>query len=126
MSTWNTPPVGIRTAQRRLQVWSNLASFQTFSVTANVAGSAIWDDLRDSDERKAEVRGLPRPATGQAEVYSPFSANLVLQAGSTQQLITATRHIGPGNRYHPARSSNLNPQMDAWYRLGAAIIQPDK
>jgi len=113
-------------ALRRLQVWSNLASFQTFTLTANVVGSAIWDDLRDLEERRAEVRGLPQPNTGAAEVYSPFSANLVVRAGSTQQLITATRHVGPQNRYHPARTSNFNPQMDPWYRLGAAIIHPDK
>lgn len=113
-------------ALRRLQVWSNLASFQTFSVTANVVGSAIWDDLRDLDERQAEVRGLSRPDTGSMEVYSPFSANLVVRAGATSQLITATRRVRPRNRYHPARTSNFNPQMDAWYRLGAAIVHPGK
>jgi hypothetical protein len=120
------PDQGEAAALRRLQVWSNLASFETFSATANIVGSAIWDDLRDADERRAEVRGLPRPDTGRVEVYSPFSANLVVRAGATPQLITATRHIGPKNRYHPVRTSNFNPQMDAWYRLGAAIIHPDK
>ena len=107
-------------------MWSNLASFNTFTVTANVIDSAIWDDLRDSEERRAEVRGLPRPNTGTAEIYSPFSANLVVRAGTGPQLITATRHVGPQNRYHPARTANFNPQMDAWYRLGAAIIHPDR
>ncbi|HUT91985.1 MAG TPA: carbon-nitrogen hydrolase family protein [Thermoguttaceae bacterium] len=109
---------------RRLQVWSNMASFHTFTATVNVTGSAIWDDLRDAEERRVEVRGLPRPDTGPVEVYSPFSANLVVRAGDAPQLITATRHIGPLNRYHPSRTSNFNPQMDAWYRLGAAIIGP--
>ena len=111
-------------ALRRLQVWSNMASFQTFTATVNVVGSAIWDDLRDAEERRAEVRDLPRPGTGSVEVYSPFSANLVVRAGQTRQLITATRHVGPQNRYHPSRTSNFNPQMDAWYRLGAAILHP--
>lgn len=109
---------------RRLQVWSNLASFQTFTATVNVVGSAIWDDLRDAEERRAEVRGLPRPNTGPVEVYSPFSANLVIRAGQTPQLITATRRVGPQNRYYPSRTSNFNPQMDAWYRFGAAIVGP--
>lgn len=111
---------------RRLQVWSNLASFHTFTATANATGSAIWDDLQDAAERRAEVRGLPHPDTGPFEVYSPFSANLVVRAGAGPQLITATRHLGPRNRYHPDRTSNFNPQMDAWYRLGAALIQPDQ
>jgi predicted amidohydrolase len=113
-------------AFQRLQTWSNLASFQTFTVTANVVGGAIWDDLRDPEERRAEVLGLPRPNTGSAEVYSPFSANLVVRADSTPQLLTATRHVGPKNRYHPSRTSNFNPQMDAWYRVGAAILRPSK
>lgn len=111
-------------ALRRLQVWSNMASFQTFTATVNPVGSVIWDDLRDAEERRAEVRDLPRPDTGSVEVYSPFSANLVVRAGQTRQLITATRHVGPQNRYHPSRTSNFNPQMDAWYRLGAAILHP--
>lgn len=116
----NDPDVALR----RLQVWSNMASFHTFTATVNVTGSAIWDDLRDAEERRVEVRGLPRPDTEPVEVYSPFSANLVVRAGDAPQLITATRHIGPLNRYHPSRTSNFNPQMDAWYRLGAAIIGP--
>ena len=95
-------------------------------MTVNVVGSAIWDDLGDLDERQAEVRGLPRPKTGPVEVYSPFSANLLVRAGSGPQLITATRLIGPKNRYHPSRTSNFNPQMDAGYRLGAAIISPGR
>ncbi len=109
---------------RRLQVWSNLASFQTFTATANVLGSAIWDDLRGLDERRAEVQGLPHPDTGAVEVYSPFSANLVVRAGPGPQLITATRRVGTANLYHPRRTSDFNPQMDGWYRVGAAIIYP--
>ncbi|MBI4660811.1 MAG: carbon-nitrogen hydrolase family protein [Verrucomicrobia bacterium] len=111
---------------RRVQVWSNLASFLTFTVTANVVGSAIWDDLRDLDERRAEVRGLPRPDNGPVEVYSPFSANLVVRAKAGPDLIVATRRVGRVNPYHPRRTSNFNPQMEAWYRLGAQLIQPKR
>lgn len=117
----SSPEAGLR----RLQVWSNLASFQTFTATANVLGSAIWDDLRGLDERRAEVNGLPRPDTGMVEVYSSFSANLVVHAGAGPQLITVTRRVGPANLYHPRRTSNFNPQMDAWYRLGATIVHPN-
>jgi hypothetical protein len=67
---------------------------------------------------------LPRPSAGAVEVYSPFSANLVKRAGSEPQLIVATRHIGRTNSYHPQSTSRFNPQMEAWYRLGAAIIRP--
>lgn len=120
----NDPATDESTSLRRLQVWCNLASFQTFTATVNVVGSAIWDDLRTAEERRAEVRGLPRPDTGAVEVYSPFSANLVVSAGTGPQLIMATRRVDARNRYHPTRTSNFNPQMDAWYRLGAAIVGP--
>ena len=113
-------------ALQRLQVWSNLASFQTFSVTVSVAGSAIWDDLRDAEERRAEVRDQPRPNSGPVDVYSPFSANLVVRADRGVPLITATRRVGAKNEYHPRRTSNFNPQMDAWYRLGAALLHPQE
>jgi hypothetical protein len=36
------------------------------------------------------------------------------------------RRVGPANLYHPRRTSNFNPQMDAWYRLGSAIISSEK
>jgi predicted amidohydrolase len=118
------PAPGSEADLRRLQVWSNLASYQTFSATVNLTGSAIWDDLRDLDERRAEVRAQPRPDAGRVEVYSPFSANLVVRAAAGPQLITATRRVGRLNPYHPRRTSHLNPQMEAWYRLGAAILRP--
>jgi predicted amidohydrolase len=111
---------------RRLQVGSNLASFHTFTATANVTSSAIWDDLRDAEERRAVVRGLPQPDTGAVEVYSPFSANLVVRAGTGPQLITATRRVNRLNPHHPGRTSNFNPQMDAWHRLGARLIAPQE
>jgi hypothetical protein len=117
---------GAEASLRRLQVWSNLASFQTLTATVNVIGSAIWDDLRAMDESRAEVRELPRPSGGPVEVYSPFSANLVLRAGAGRQLLVVTRRVGRANAYHPRRTSALNPQMEAWYRLGAEIIHPSE
>ncbi len=109
---------------RRVQVWSNLASFHTFSATVNVVGSALWDDLRDAEERRAEVRGTPRPAVAPVEVYSPFSANLVARARAGPELLVATRHVSAVNSHYPTRTSRFNPQMDAWYRIGAAIVRP--
>jgi hypothetical protein len=110
-------------ALRRLQLWSNLASFMTFSAMANPVGSAIWDDLHASDETRAEVRGLPRPDTGPVEVYSPFSANLVVRANAGQTFLFASRRVNKSNGFYPRRSASLNPQMDPWYRLGAALVR---
>jgi hypothetical protein len=101
-----------------------VAPFQWYWYVPRALRNNVWDDLGDMEERRAEVRGLPRPRSGPVEVYSPFSANLVVRAGVGPQLITATRHVGPKNQDHPRRTSQFNPQMDAWYRLGAAIIGP--
>lgn len=109
---------------RRLQVAANMASFNTFTVSVNSAGSTIWDDLHGADESRAVVLGLPRPATGPVEVFSPFSANLVARAGAGPELLVATRRVPALNPHHPRRTSNLNPQMDAWYTTGAKIIHP--
>jgi len=109
---------------QRLQVGANLVSFHTFSATVNVIESAIWDDLRDAEERRAVVRDLPRPQTGEVEIFSPFSANLIVRAGTSPDLILATRHVTPTNRHYPNRTSQMNPQMDLWYRLGADIVRP--
>jgi predicted amidohydrolase len=110
---------------RRNQVWINCASFQTFTVTANPVGSAIWDDLLGGQETSAQVKGRPRPDSGACEVYSPWSANLVVNATADTALIMATRTIPPGvNPHHPFQTTRYNPQMDAWYRLGAHLVHP--
>jgi hypothetical protein len=94
------------------------------TATVNLVGSTLWDDLRATDETRAEVHGLPRPDTGAVQVYSPFSANVVSRADGRTDLLVATRRIPGANPYHPSRTANFNPQMDAWYRLGAAIVSP--
>jgi len=110
---------------RLLQLWSNHASFLTFTVVANVSDSIIWDDLRGMDEISAEYKGRPRVNSGPLEVFSPWSANLVKRAGSDTPLIVATRKIPtPTNPHHPSQTTRYNPQMDAWYRLGANLIHP--
>jgi predicted amidohydrolase len=109
---------------RRTQIWSNMASFKTFTAVANVTGSQIWDDLSGREDVRHAVRGTPKPEHGPLEIYSYFSANLVLTATAGQPLIVAKRRVLKNNPHHPARTSNMNPQMDPWYRLGAAIIRP--
>ncbi|MCY2954462.1 MAG: carbon-nitrogen hydrolase family protein [Planctomycetota bacterium] len=109
--------------QRRLQVWANAASFRTFTATANVDEAMIWDDLHGDEESRAVVKGTPRPDPGEVAVYSPFSANLVARA-SPGGLVVVTRRVPAVNPYHPAKTSSLNPQMKAWYELGAQSISP--
>jgi predicted amidohydrolase len=109
--------------QRRYETWANMASFSTFTVIADVADAVIWDDLRGRDESRAVVKGLPQPDTGNVEVYSPFSANLVLRK-MPGSLAVATRRVPAVNPHHPGRTSNLNPQMKSWYELGASLISP--
>ena len=112
--------------QTRLQVWSNHASFLTFTATVNVGDAALWDDLRGMEEISAEAKRRQRPDTGAVEVYSPWSANLVARASSPSELIVATRTIPAAtNPHHPLQTTRYNPQMDAWYRIGARVVRPD-
>ena len=110
-------------AVQRQQVWCNLASFQTFTATVNVTGAGIWDDLRAQEERRAPI-GTKLPESAEAEVYSQYSANLVVQAKSPGELIVATRRVNTANTYHTRTIARKNPQMDAWFRLGAASLLP--
>jgi predicted amidohydrolase len=109
---------------RRLQIASNMASFKTFTAAANVVGSGIWDDLSGGAEVRHIVKGTPKPDNGLIQIYSDFSANLVVSATADQPLIVAKRRVLKSNPHHPGRTSNMNPQMDPWYRLGADLIRP--
>jgi hypothetical protein len=111
------------TSLLRRQVWCNLASFLTFTATVNPVDSMIWDDLRSQEERRAPV-GSRLPESGEVEVYSQFSANLVARAKSTDDLLVVTRRVNAANTYHTRTIGRKNPQMDAWFRLGAASLLP--
>lgn len=106
----------------RRQVVSNVASYHTLTVSANVVDSSIWEDLRAFEERRAPA-GERLPESGEVVVYSQFSANLVAQAKSPGELLVATRRVNPANSYHTRTIARKNPQMDAWFRFGAASIQ---
>jgi predicted amidohydrolase len=108
---------------RRLQNWTNCASFLTFTATVNSVDAMLWDDLRGREESRSAAKGTPKPDLGKLEVESPFSANLVARA-SPGELILATRRVSASNPHHPTRTSNNNPQMKAWYELGAQLIGP--
>lgn len=119
---------------RRRQVWANLLSFHTFSATVNVTGSALWEDLHDRTERKSALwkeghnirPGDTEPVVpnnGPLTVASAFSTNLIADAGTGSKLLVATRPVNSTNVHYPTRT-RFNPQMDAWYRLGAALISP--
>jgi predicted amidohydrolase len=107
---------------RRKQVWSNIASYLTFTATANTAGSAIWDDLSGMAESRHIVKKTPKPDNGPVEVDSPFSANLVISATPDKPLIVATRKVAPTNPHFKRRTLGFNPQMEPWYRIGAGIV----
>jgi predicted amidohydrolase len=107
----------------RLQAWITTASFLTFSATVSDKDAVLWDDLHSREESRAQVKGTPLPDSGKVEVLSFFSANLVERAGSGE-LIVATRRVSATNPHHPYRTSNMNPQMKAWYELGARLIGP--
>jgi predicted amidohydrolase len=108
---------------RQLQDWATLASFETFTATVNVRGSAVWEDLHAEQERRADRDGLIFQPSEPVEIYSPYSANLVRQIDDSTELLVVKRRVPALNKHYPDRSARLNRQMSAWYRFGANLIQ---
>lgn len=117
-------PVPDRAAHlRRRQTGAAFASYGTLTVMANAAGySAIWEDLNASEETRSVLQKLPRPEFGPALIFSPFSANLVAEAGQGPSLILARRRIPGRNDHYPRRTARFHPSMAAWYVRGASIL----
>ena len=98
----------------RKQLWVNLASYRTLTVTVNAAspasgGSAIWQDFY-------------RGSAGKAGGYIPHSAVALAEAGNGEQLLLATDKILPFNSQYDRMTQRSNPQMAPWYIAGAQAI----
>lgn len=119
----NVPCTSKESDLKRLQVWSTMATFRTFTAVANVCGSTIWEDMHPREEVRAVLDGKQIPDIGSVEIFSPWSANLIVQAKDTS-LIKATRKVSDVNPFHPGSTSNFNPKMDTWYHFGAKAIMP--
>jgi hypothetical protein len=85
--------------------------------------AVLWDDLHSREESRAQVKGTPLPDPGRVKVLSFFSAN-VIERAAPGELFVATRRVSAINPHHPNRTSNMNPQMKAWYELGAQLVGP--
>jgi predicted amidohydrolase len=109
---------------RRLQDNVNLASFMTFTATANVLEATIWDDTSSEDERRAGKVSESVFGNG-VKVHSAFSADLVSQTDDRNGMVVAQRRFAIGNPFHPRRTSSLNPQMTPWYESGRKLIRAE-
>jgi len=113
--------------QARLQLRADLASYLTLTLAVGAGKASIWDNLLGIEQRRAEFRGGPRPDPGEVSVYSPWAANLVASTESPSELLVVSRTIpAEQNPHYPLRTVRFNPQMDAWYRLGAALVRGGK
>lgn len=124
---------GEQASLRRLQIWSNLASYGTFTATVNAAspqglrlpsapadgGSALWEDLQPRVESNLAVKGEKREGHESLAIYSPFSANCIVRAGKGEQLLHSTQRVNRNNQH---RSVRFNPAMATWYALGARLF----
>jgi predicted amidohydrolase len=110
---------------RRTQLWANLASYRTLTLTVNAAsptttkspstgangGSAIWGDIAIEREK---------PGTD-INLFSPYSADRLVKAGINEQIIYAAERVSQENP-HIELLRRKNPQMESWYTLGAQIM----
>jgi len=110
-------------ALKRNQIWANLASFRTFTATANAAspaglarpsaaasgGSAIWDDYH---------RGQNRQTGG----YGPYSAVRVAEAKDGETILYASQKTLKVNPQYGILTGRSNRSMTPWYAAGAAAI----
>jgi predicted amidohydrolase len=118
--TWDASAAA---ALRRKQLWTNLASFRTFTATVNAAdcshlanpsepasgGSALWDDFH---------RGSRRATGG----YGPYSAVRMAEASSGQQMLYASQTVQKSNPQFGIITGKTNPQMKPWFEAGACVL----
>ena len=102
---------------RRDQLWVNLASYRTLTVTANAArppagqgggGSAIWTDVG----RFARGRGK-----------GPYSAVPVARAGDAEELIVATLDVPASNAHPELITAMVDRRMEGWLHAGARALR---
>jgi predicted amidohydrolase len=102
---------------RRDQLWVNLASCRTITVTANAArppsgqgggGSAIWSDLG----RFSRGRG-----------QGPYSAVPVARAGDGEELIVATLNVPRSNPHRELITAMVDRRMEGWLLAGARALR---
>ncbi|MCS7239555.1 MAG: hypothetical protein NZ899_15010 [Thermoguttaceae bacterium] len=101
-----------------LQERSVAASFGMFSAMANVVGSTLWEDLDPRPERRAIIDRRPWPDRPDVDIYSPFGANLIREAGAEEKLISAKRRIPGINQYFSDRIARF-PDVAAWLTWAA-------
>ncbi|MGH2353563.1 MAG: carbon-nitrogen hydrolase family protein [Chloroflexota bacterium] len=115
-------------SRRRRQLWANLASFRTLTVTVNAAdardlpepsapaqgGSVIWEDFRREPHATARRAG-----------HGPWSAYRLEEAAEGEELLSATQTVLATNAHFKETVERHNPQMRPWYALGARVISAD-
>jgi predicted amidohydrolase len=104
----------------RRQLWITMASYRTFTATVNAGatdgllqpsvpaagGSVLWEDFRRQRGRGAY----------------PYCAIPLVEAGAGQEIIYATCTVETRNAHYDRMVGHYNPQMKAWYDMGARVI----
>ncbi|MDA0711159.1 MAG: carbon-nitrogen hydrolase family protein [bacterium] len=98
----------------RRQIWANMASFGTITLTVNAAshpangGSAIWEDYRRHKKKEPYSR-------------SPYSASRIAEAYSGEEILYTTQIMRAKNP-HMKRVVERDPGKRSWYERGAQLI----
>lgn len=101
----------------RRQLWANIASFDTVTVTVNAAsnpangGSAIWEDYRRHKKKEPYSR-------------APYAAVRIAEAYKGEEILYATQTIRAQNP-HMKRVVEHDPDRQGWYEMGGRLIRKD-
>ena len=101
----------------RRQIWANVASFGTVTLTVNAAsdpangGSAIWEDFRKHKKKEPYSR-------------APYSAVRVAEAYAGEEILYVTETVRSQNP-HFKRVVERDPERRVWYEWGARLIGGD-
>jgi predicted amidohydrolase len=107
---------------RRKQLWVNLASFRTFTVTVNAAQGEVVDPSRPGSGGSVLWTDFQRGASKRVGGYAPHCAVALAEAGHGPAVLLATQTVPRQNPLYTIVAQRGNAALAAWYAAGAAAI----
>lgn len=107
---------------RRKQLWANLASFRTFTVTVNAAQGEVVEPSRPGSGGSALWTDFARGSSKRAGGFAPHCAVPLAEAGRGPALLVATQTLPRENPLYAIVAQRGHAGLAAWYAAGAHLI----